>query len=137
MNADLFLKAQELHYEIALKEIKNGQKISHWMWFIFPQIIGLGNSEMALKYALRNLGEAEAYLQHPILGLRLVEICTALLAHKDRTAESILGYPDDLKLRSSMTLFSEVAGASDVFMDVLNLFYDGNRDEKTLKILRA
>jgi uncharacterized protein (DUF1810 family) len=127
-----FIRAQEHTYDQALAEIRNGRKTSHWMWFIFPQLAGLGFSEMAKAYALRNVEEAGQYLAHPVLGKRLVEIAQAMLAHREKTALSILGSPDDLKLRSSMTLFALARGADPVFRQVLDQFYDGKPDQKTL-----
>ncbi|QHV97905.1 DUF1810 family protein [Spirosoma endbachense] len=130
-----FLNAQERDYARAFVEIKNGRKQSHWMWFIFPQIAGLGLSETAKFYAIKDLAEATAYLQHPLLGSRLVEIVRALLAVEGRTASQIMGSPDDLKLRSSMTLFSLIEGADPVFQQVLEKYYEGEPDQKTLTIV--
>ncbi|MBF9220869.1 DUF1810 domain-containing protein [Hymenobacter ruricola] len=130
-----FLDAQQASYPTALAEIKAGRKRSHWMWYIFPQIQGLGLSETARFYALRDRAEAAAYLQHPVLGARLVEISTALLALTSSDAHAIFGSPDELKLKSSMTLFAALPGAPAVFQQVLDRFYDGARDEKTLRII--
>lgn len=130
-----FLEAQNQTYIKALSEIKKGQKQSHWMWYIFPQIKGLGKSEMAKFYALKDVQEAEAYLQHPILGKHLMEISAALLEIKDKSATAILGTPDDLKLHSSMTLFAEIADKPNVFENILNHFYNGSKDEKTLNLI--
>jgi uncharacterized protein (DUF1810 family) len=132
-----FLVAQEKDYTIALAEIKEGSKRSHWMWYIFPQIAGLGFSETSKFYALQNRAEADAYLRHPTLGSRLVEISTTLLNLEDKNATRIFGSPDDLKLKSSMTLFSELKGADPVFANVLAKFFNGIKDWETLNILNA
>lgn len=129
-----FNEAQKNSFENALKEIENGRKVSHWMWFIFPQLAGLGSSPMAQKYALQDIAEATAYLNDPILGERLEKISRKLLTHQDKTAYEIFGSPDDMKLRSSMTIFSLVPGASGVFQEVLDVFYNGEPDPMTLKL---
>lgn len=134
-NLDKFLDAQEKDYEIALAEIRSGRKQSHWMWYIFPQIAGLGFSDMAKRFAIGNLSEAKAYLEHPLLGKRLMEISKALLNIKSHKATQIMGSPDDVKLRSSMTLFSCVPGADPVFQSVLNKFFNGSRDDQTEQLL--
>ncbi|MBD2716627.1 DUF1810 domain-containing protein [Microvirga sp. STR05] len=131
-----FLDAQQRDYATALAEIRGGRKRSHWMWYIFPQIQGLGYSETARFYAIQSQPEAEAYLQHPTLGPRLVEISEALLALDISDATRIMGSPDDVKLRSSMTLFGALHGTNLVFQRVLAKFFGGNQDEKTLQILR-
>jgi uncharacterized protein (DUF1810 family) len=131
-----FLDAQASSYEQALSEVKSGRKRSHWMWFIFPQLQGLGYSETARFYAIKDLQEAQLYLQHPVLGPRLVEISNAMLELEGKTANQILGNPDDLKLRSSMTLFDAVPGADPVFKAVIDKYYSGKADEKTLQLLR-
>jgi len=134
MSFDLsrFTSAQAGVYDQALAELKAGRKRSHWMWFVFPQIAGLGSSPTARRYAIASLAEARAYLADPVLGPRLIESATALLAVEGRTAEEILGYPDDLKLRSSMTLFARAAPQSKVFQEVLDRYYDGKPDPQTL-----
>ena len=134
-NLKRFTDAQERVYPTALAEIQNGRKRSHWMWFIFPQIQGLGFSETAQYYAISDLPEAAAYLQHPVLGSRLTEISTALLALGGSNANSIFGSPDDLKLKSSMTLFAALPGADPVFQSVLDKFYRGTKDARTLQII--
>jgi uncharacterized protein (DUF1810 family) len=131
-----FIDAQESSYAIALSEIKSGRKRSHWMWYVFPQIKGLGFSETSMFYAIKDIEEAEAFLQHPILGHRLIEISKELLKLESNNAHQILGSPDDVKLHSSMTLFSSTPGASPVFEDVLRKFFNGEKDDKTLQILR-
>ena len=130
-----FIEAQAGDYETALAEIRAGRKESHWMWYIFPQIDGLGFSPTARHYAIRDLDEARAYLAHPVLGPRLVAICEALLALPDTDAEPIFGWPDVLKLRSSMTLFAAARPEQPVFDRVLAKFYGGEPDRRTLEIL--
>ena len=131
-----FYKAQEHDYETALSKIKNGRKESHWMWYIFPQVAGLGRSAMAGYYAFKGREEARAYIEDPILGKHLVEISEALLKVKSDHAEEVMGWPDNLKLKSCMTLFAEVAPCQPVFKKVLEKFFDGEMDEKTLDILK-
>jgi uncharacterized protein (DUF1810 family) len=128
-----FVAAQDGVYDGALAEIGAGRKRSHWMWFIFPQLAGLGSSPTAQRYAIAGPAEARAYLEHPVLGPRLRECAEAALRH-DRSAEEIFGYPDDLKLRSSMTLFARAADDPGVFQRVLEHFYDGP-DQRTLDLL--
>ncbi|WP_150303625.1 DUF1810 domain-containing protein [Pseudomonas saliphila] len=130
-----FVDAQEPLYERALAELRAGRKRSHWMWFIFPQISGLGRSDMAQRYAVSGLEEAQAYLKHPLLGPRLLECTQALLQHTGTPACTILGSPDDMKLRSSMTLFSAAAPQQDAFRLVLDGYFDGNADDHTLELL--
>ena len=130
-----FLDAQQHDYQTALSEMQAGRKRSHWMWYIFPQIQGLGFSSMAQRYAIADTAEAAAYLAHPTLGARLVEISKALLAAPGSNATAVMGSPDDLKLRSSMTLFAQVPGADPVFQQVLDKFYGGRPDEQTLRRL--
>ena len=134
---DRFLEAQERMYEIALKEIKNGEKESHWMWYIFPQLRGLGKSQMAYAYGINGIEEAKAYIEHPVLSARLIEICEALLEHKNGDIEDILGDIDAMKLRSSMTLFAFISVKNSVFFQVLECFYDGKMDEYTLKLIET
>lgn len=130
-----FLDAQQKMYATALSEITAGRKQTHWMWFIFPQIQGLGFSETSRYYAIKDIKEASAFLQHPILGSRLITISTALQQLKGITASKILGIPDDLKLQSSMTLFAALPDAHLVFQAVLEKFFSGKKDEKTQRIL--
>ncbi len=130
-----FLEAQNNSYNTALREIRAGRKRSHWMWYIFPQIQGLGYSAMAQHYAIRDLGEAREYLQHPLLGPRLIEISEALLALEESDPRRVMGSPDDLKLRSCMTLFQSAAPDQPVFGKVLEKFYRGRPDGRTLEIL--
>ncbi|MPR33574.1 DUF1810 domain-containing protein [Salmonirosea aquatica] len=130
-----FVAAQENVYETALKEIRNGRKQTHWMWFIFPQIVGLGQTEISKTYAIKSREEALAYLNHPTLGERLREASQALLSVEDKSATDIFGTPDDLKLRSSMTLFKSVSTDNDVFLQVLDNYYGGEEDPQTVRIL--
>jgi uncharacterized protein (DUF1810 family) len=132
-----FTSAQETVYSRALAEVRNGQKRSHWMWFIFPQIDGLGFSSTAKHYAIKGADEARQYLAHPVLGPRLLECAEAVLAVEGRSAAEIFGSPDDLKLKSCMTLFESVAGQDSVFGRVLNKYYQGKRDTRTQEILAA
>ena len=129
-----FVVAQAPVYARALAELKRGRKESHWMWFVFPQLAGLGHSPMARLYAIGSLAEARAYLAHPVLGPRLLECTHAILAHRGRGAEAIFGPVDAMKLRSSMTLF-EAAGAQEVFGEALHLFFGSERDRATLDLL--
>ncbi len=131
-----FLSAQSATYGHALAELCSGQKRTHWMWFIFPQIEGLGYSSTARHYAIRSLAEARAYLDHAVLGARLKECSEAVLAVEGRTASDIFAYPDDLKLRSCMTLFAAVAEPGSVFLRLLEKYFDGRQDERTLQLLK-
>ena len=140
-NLQRFLGAQESFYAQALKEIRNGRKTSHWIWFIFPQLRGLGHSPMADNYGISSLDEARAYWEHPILHQRLVEITESLLIHSKRrifhspkTAFEILGTIDAIKVRSCMTLF-DIVEPNGIFAEVLNVFYEGERDPLTLEKL--
>lgn len=130
-----FIEAQGENYERALREIKCGRKRSHWMWYIFPQLKGLGRSAISAYYGINGLSEAKEYLSHPLLGNRLREISEALLELDSNDAHDIFGFPDDMKLRSCMTLFNKVS-PNDVFKEVLNKFYEGKVDYKTLKLLQ-
>lgn len=130
-----FLAAQEKTYEIALTEIKGGKKRTHWMWYIFPQLRGLGMSSVAHTYGISGLDEAKAYLAHPVLSERIYELCVALLEHKDKSAYDIFGEIDEMKLKSSMTLFALVSEDDSVFHQVLEAFYKGEQDKATLNLL--
>jgi uncharacterized protein (DUF1810 family) len=134
-NLSRFLQAQEEDYEQALAEINNGQKRSHWMWYIFPQVDGLGFSAISKRYSIKSIAEAKAYLGHPVLGPRLLECAEAVLRLERRSALEIFGSPDDLKLRSCATLFACVSPAGSVFDRLLGKFYQGERDNKTLRLL--
>jgi len=131
-----FILAQEGEYFRALAELKRGRKESHWIWFIFPQIEGLGHSPTSRYFAIRSLEEARQYLAHPVLGPRLNGCCEAVLALPTQLISNIFGPPDDLKFRSSMTLFAQAAGHESVFGKLLNKFFGGHLDERTLEILR-
>ena len=135
-NEDLtrFFTAQETQYAVALAEITKGKKRSHWMWYIFPQIKGLGFSEIAHFYGIMDIQEAKEYLAHPVLGKRLIQISQVLLGLDSNNANSIFGSPDDLKLKSCMTLFASVSSES-VFQQVLDKFFGGVKDAKTLQLI--
>ena len=130
-----FLSAQEQDYEIAIQELRRGRKESHWIWYVFPQVAGLGLSPTAQKYAIGSREEALAYLDHPTLGQRLQECCEAVLLHRGKQITDIMGFPDDLKLRSSMTLFASVAEDPQTFQAVLDAFYGGQTDQRTIDFL--
>lgn len=132
-----FRAAQGDAFAAAHAQLQAGRKRSHWMWFIFPQMRGLGRSETAQHYGIGSAAEAQAYLADPILGPRLVAACEALLTHDGLTAREILGTPDDLKLRSCMTLFSRLPGTSPEFARVLERYFDGEPDPRTLALLAA
>ena len=130
-----FVQAQERIYDRALAEIRGGQKRSHWMWFVFPQCAGLGYSAMSQEYAIKSIAEARADLNHPVLGPRLVECAQGVLGVEGRTASQIFGSPDDMKLRSSATLFAHVAGPGNIFEQVLQKYFDSRPDPKTRQLL--
>lgn len=132
---DRFLSPQETAYPAALREVRAGRKVSHWMWYIFPQLRGLGRSNTAWYYGIEDLTEAKAYLAHPVLGQRLREITQVLLECPERDAVTIFGWTDSMKLRSCMTLFAE-AGGDDLFSGVLDKFYRGQKDTATLDLLQ-
>lgn len=139
MKIDLtrYLQAQENDFILALAEVRAGRKRSHWMWYIFPQISGLGQSETAQYYAIQNLEEARAYLAHPLLGCRLVEISQALLRLESNDARRVFGSPDDLKLRSCMTLFALADGTPEnIFLKVIEKYFNGVKEEWALTILQ-
>ena len=130
-----FLQAQAPLYDQALQEIRGGRKRSHWMWFIFPQFAGLGASPLSKRFAIRSVAEAEAYLRHPVLGPRLVECAEAVLAVEGRSAFEIFGSPDDLKLRSSATLFAQVSPPGSVFARLLARCFPDGADGRTLRLV--
>lgn len=132
---DRFLEAQDGVHTQALNELRAGHKVGHWMWFVFPQLAGLGSSPTSQRYAIGSLGEARAYLDHPVLGSRLVDCARAVLSHPDRTAREIMGSPDDAKLRSSMTIFALATDSEPVFQQVLDTFFAGERDPRTVDLL--
>jgi len=130
-----FVRAQERDYEKALSEIRDGRKRSHWMWYIFPQFDGLGVSSTSIHYAIKSVGEAEAYLRHPVLGPRLLEIAQAAVDVEERSALAVFGTPDDMKLQSCATLFASVSPAGSVFQRLLDRYFGGEPDDKTLGLL--
>ncbi|MCC7349263.1 MAG: DUF1810 domain-containing protein [Phycisphaerales bacterium] len=134
---DRFVRAQEPAYAQALAEIKAGRKRSHWMWFIFPQVAGLGFSSTSRHFAIQNLAEVRAYLRHPLLGPRLIECVEAALSVDGRSAYDIFGSSDDLKLRSCATLFACVSPAGSVFEQLLEKYFQSHRDDKTLHLLET
>lgn len=136
-NLARFVKAQERDYSCAFSELSQGRKRSHWMWYIFPQVVGLGMTVISYEFSIKSLDEAVAFLEHPYLGKNIREISNVLLGIESNDATAIMGFPDDLKLRSSMTLFAEAAPDEEVFQKVLDKFYDGKKDERTLEILKT
>ena len=134
-NLRRFTGAQEGIYDTVLAELKRGQKRTHWMWFIFPQIDGLAYSATSKHYAIKSIEEARQYLNHPVLGTRLLECAETVLAVEGRSVSEIFGYPDDLKLKSSMTLFAYVANPRFLFIRVLDKYFQGEQDVRTLDLL--
>ena len=132
-----FVTAQEEVYRQALTELRRGRKESHWIWFIFPQLDGLGSSETTKHYSIKSRQEAADYLKHPVLGTRLVQCVNALLRIHDKSALEIMGYPDDLKLHSCMTLFAAVAGNGSIFHQVLDRCFQGQPDRRTIDLLAS
>ncbi len=131
-NLDRFVRAQNSVYEEVLSELKNAAKVSHWMWFIFPQIKGLGRSPTSIEFAITSREEARAYLHHSLLGPRLKECTRLVLLTEGRSIEQIFGSPDDMKFRSSMTLFAQVSPDDDIFMKALQKYFQGVPDQLTL-----
>ena len=136
-NLSRFIEAQETTYKGAMLELARGRKDSHWIWYIFPQIDGLGNSETTKIFSIKSLEEGRAYLEHPLLGQRLVESCEILLTLKDKSINEVMGFPDDLKLLSSMTLFETFSESNSVFTRIIEVYFDGERDEATLEIIKS
>lgn len=136
-NLDRFIKEQQRDYSTAYTELSQGRKRSHWSWWIIPQIVGLGMTATSHKYAIKSLDEAIAFLAHPYLGKNIREISKVLLELESNDATAIMGYPDDLKLRSCMTLFAEADPNEEVFQRVLDKFFNGEKDERTLAILKT
>lgn len=136
-NLDRFIKEQQRDYTTAYAELSQGRKRSHWSWWIIPQIVGLGMTATSHKYAIKSLDEAVAFLAHPYLGKNIREISKVLLGLESNDATAIMGYPDDLKLRSCMTLFAEADPNEEVFQKVLDKFFNGEKDERTLEILKT
>jgi uncharacterized protein (DUF1810 family) len=132
-----FVGAQNGIYSLALGEIRSGQKRSHWMWYVFPQVAGLGSSPTSVHYAIKNREEAEAYLAHPVLGRRLIECAEAVLQIQDRSAHEIFGSPDDMKLRSSATLFASVSPPGSVFHQIIDKYFEGTQDARTVDLMRS
>jgi uncharacterized protein (DUF1810 family) len=132
-----FTRAQTGVFDSAVSELRRGEKRGHWMWFVFPQIMGLGSSATAVRFAIKSRAEAEQYLEHPVLGARLRKCAELLLTIEDRTTSEIFGYPDDLKLKSSMTLFASVAETDSVFVRVLEKYFHGEGDPRTLQLLET
>lgn len=130
-----FVEAQENSYPQALSELRAGRKRSHWMWYVFPQLAGLGNSSMSVTYAIKSEGEARAYLDHPVLGPRLIECAKAVISITGKSAHDIFGSPDDLKLQSSATLFEHVSSPGSVFGKLLTKYHSSERDQRTLDLL--
>ena len=133
---DRFIEPQKASYTIAIEEIQNGRKVSHWMCYIFPQLRGLGQSNVAWYYGIEDLDEAKAYLEHPVLGRRLREITQAALDLSETDPMKVFGWPDNMKFRSCMTLFAEISGPGSLFEQVLERFFDGQRDSLTLELLK-
>jgi uncharacterized protein (DUF1810 family) len=136
-NLTRFVDAQSGSFDAALSEISSGRKRSHWMWYIFPQLAGLGTSSMSVRYAIKDIDEAKAYARHPVLGPRLKEICSALLALSTNNPTTVMGVPDDLKLKSSMTLFALADPEEKVYNEVIDKFFGGERDALTLALLKG
>ncbi len=132
-----FVTAQADDYDTALAEVRAGRKRSHWMWYVFPQLDGLGSSPTAKQYAIKSAAEARAYLAHPTLGPRLVRVCAAAVEVRGRSAREVFGSPDDLKLRSSATLFAALSPPGSVFQQVLDQYFDGEPDGRTEQLLAA
>lgn len=132
-----FLAAQASDYQRALAELRGGRKRSHWMWYIFPQYLGLGNSSMSQRFAIRSLKEAQAYLNHPVLGPRLLECAQVVVALEGRTAAEVFGYPDDMKLKSCATLFAKVSPKGAIFECLLAKYFQGDKDQRTLELIQG
>ena len=124
-------------YEGAMRELARGRKESHWIWYIFPQIEGLGKSDTAKLYSIKSLKEGRAYLEHPLLGTRLNKACEILLSLKDASMDEVMGFPDDLKLLSSMTLFEALSDSNSIFTKIIEFYFDDERDEKSLVIVNS
>ena len=135
-NLSRFIEAQETTYEGAMLELARGRKESHWIWYIFPQIEGLGKSDTAKLYSIKSLEEGRAYFEHPVLGPRLVEACKILLSLEDISINDVMGFPDDLKLLSSMTLFESIADINSIFTKIIEFYYDEERDTSSLEIIK-
>ena len=134
-NLNRFVEAQKVNYEQALAEVKSGRKRLHWMWYIFPQFDGLGSTSTSQQYSIKSVAEAKAYLSHPVLAPRLVAIATAALSVEGKSADEIFESPDDMKLKSCATLFASVSPDGSVFEQILDKFFQGDRDLETLRLL--
>jgi len=134
-NLNRFISAQEKVYETVIKELKNGKKQTHWMWYIFPQIDGLGTSQTSKYYAIKSREEAQQYLNHPVLGKRLLECADIVIALEGKSISEIFDFPDDLKLKSSMTLFAHIAKPGSIFARIIDKYFEGKKDVTTLDIL--
>ena len=132
-----FIEAQMATYEGAMLELARGRKESHWIWYIFPQITGLGRSETTKLYSIKSLEEALAYLEHPLLGQRLIEACEILLSLRDASIDEVMGFPDDLKLLSSMTLFEAVSDSNSIFTKIIEFYFDDERGETSIEIIKT
>jgi len=124
-------------YEGAMLELTRGRKESHWIWYIFPQIEGLGRSDTAKLYSIKSLEEGRAYLEHPVLGPRLIEACEILLSLKDASMDEVMGFPDDLKLLSSMTLFEALSGLNSIYSKIIELYFNDERDMNSIEIIQS
>jgi len=136
-NLNRFIEAQMTIYEGAMLEIARGRKESHWVWYIFPQIEGLGRSDTAKLYSIKSLEEGRSYLEHSVLGPRLIEACEILLNLNDASMDEVMGFPDNLKLLSSMTLFESVSDSNSIFTSIINVYFDNEPDKKSLKIIES
>ena len=136
-NLGRFIEAQLATYEGAMLELTRGRKDSHWIWYIFPQIEGLGRSDTAKFYAIKSLEEGRAYLEHLVLGPRLIKACEILLNLKDSSMDEVMGFPDDLKLQSSMTLFEFISGSNSIFTKIIEIYFDDQRDKASLRIIES
>ena len=136
-NLNRFVEAQLVTYEIAMLELARGRKESHWVWYIFPQIEGLGKSDIAKLYSIKSLEEGRAYLEHPVLGQRFIEACEVLLSLKNTSIDEVMGFPDDLKLLSSMTLFETISKPKSIFTKIIEVYFDGERDKNSLEIIQS
>ena len=136
-NLNRFVEAQIVTYEGAMLELARGRKKSHWIWYIFPQIVGLGSSDTTKFYSIKSLEEGRAYLEHSVLGPRLIKACEILLNLKDTSMDEVMGFPDDLKLLSSVTLFEAISEPNTIFTKIIEIYFDGERDKTSLEILES
>ena len=136
-NLNRFIEAQMTTYEGAMLELARGRKDSHWIWYVFPQIEGLGRSDTAKLYSIKSLEEGRAYLEHPLLGPRLNKACEILLSLKDSSMDEVMGFPDDLKLLSSVTLFEAISEPNSIFTKIIEIYFDDERDEASFKLIKS